>query len=302
MSLYVQIESGGEVMEAYEWMVTDTPQTEWIKRRGVLVWLAEVFNGIGGGLYLVSLYFDSHLGMLLSWVVVILLKGGLHLAYLGKPMRFWRMALKPRTSWLARGFIFLTLFIGFGVIQLFCSYWFPGTVLEGVFKVIAGVAVFLVVVNTGFVMNYVNAIPFWNSAILPLLFLSCGVLDGFGLILAIELFVGSVDMMAAKEGSQLLLIINALFITIYLWSGRYMGPVGKRSVAELIEGQLAPLLWVGVILCGIIIPLSISISAYLVSVTSTLFLIVAIASEMIGAFALKYSLLRGALYSSLIPG
>jgi formate-dependent nitrite reductase membrane component NrfD len=186
-----------EAYEPYEWMVKGTPQTEWIDQRGILVWLAEVFNGLGGGLYLVSLYLNSLWGMFISWLIIILLKGGLHFAYLGKPMRFWRMILKPKTSWLARGFIFLALFICFGGVQLVFSYWLPETPLEITSKIIAGLAVFLVVINTGFVMNYVNAIPFWNSAILPLLFLSCGVLDGFASILLIGLFGGNVDTVVA---------------------------------------------------------------------------------------------------------
>ena len=37
-------------------------------------------------------------------------------------MRFWRMFMKPKTSWIARGFIFIMLFIGFTtLIQLILS-------------------------------------------------------------------------------------------------------------------------------------------------------------------------------------
>lgn len=288
-------------MKSYEWMVKYTPQKEWIERRGILIWLAEVSNGIGGGLYLVSLYFDSLLGMFLSWLIVILLKGGFHFAYLGKPMRFWRMALNPGTSWLARGFIFLTLFILLGALQLAFSYWLPGTALEFAFKVVAGLMVFLVVINTGFVMNYIHAIPFWNSAILPLLFLSCGVLDGLGLILTMGLFKGNIDMMAAEAGTRVLLIINAFLITTYLWGATYMGPTGNRSVREVIKGRIAPILWGGVILCGILIPFGISILSYFVGEASVTLLIIAVACEMVGAFSLKYILLKGALYSPLIP-
>jgi len=288
-------------MELYEWVVINNFQKEWIHRRGILVWLAEVFNGIGGGFYLVSLYFNSLWGMFVGWLIIIFLKGGFHFGYLGKPMRFWRMPLKPRTSWLSRGFIFLALFICFGAIQLVLSCWLPGTALEIAFKVIAGTLVLLVVINTGFVLNYITAIPFWNSSILPLLFLSCGVLDGFALVLTIGLLGGNVDIMAAETGIRWLLFINALIITVYLWSATYMGPTGKRSVIELIKGQTAPILWVGVILFGIIIPFVISISSYFVGEASVPLLIIAVICEMVGAFSLKYSILKSALYSTLVP-
>src|SRR3990170_2624698 len=98
-------------MKPYEWMVGYTPQTLWIEKKGRLVWLAEVAGALGGGLYMVSLYLDSLGGMFLGWLIIVTLKAGFHLAHLGQPMRFWRLALKPGSSWLARGFIFIFLFI-----------------------------------------------------------------------------------------------------------------------------------------------------------------------------------------------
>jgi len=288
-------------MKPYEWMVKYTPQTEWIERRGILMWLAEVFGGLGAGLYLVALYFNSLGGMLIGWLFIIVFKGGFHLAYLGKPLRFWRILLRPQTSWLARGFIFMGLFIVFGAIQLIFSYWLPGTAGEVVFKVLAATTAFLVAVYTGFVMNYVNGIHLWNSALLPLLFVLTGVLDGFALVMAVALFGGNIDVIAAEAASRILLITTAFLIAIYLWSATYMGPAGRQSVMELIRGSLAPVLWIGVVLCGIIVPVSISVSTYFAGEASYPLLITAILSEMIGAFTLKYSILKAGMYAPLIP-
>jgi len=288
-------------MKLYEWMVQYTPQTEWIERRGILMWLAEVSGGLGGGLYLVSLYLNSLWGMFIGWLIILLLKGGFHLAYLGKPLRFWRIVLKPQTSWIARGLIFVALFIGFGAIQLAFAYWLPGTTWEVVFKILAGIMAFGVLIYTGFVMNYVNGIPLWNTGLLPVLFVITGVLDGFGLVLAIALGGGDIDIMVAETGSRVLLIVSALLITVYLWSATYTGSTGKHSVIELIRGSIAPIFWVGIVLCGIIIPIVISVSSYFAHEAATPLLITAIACDMIGAFTLKYSLLKGGIYGPLIP-
>jgi len=288
-------------MKPYEWMVKYTPQTEWIERRGILMWLAEVSGGLGGGLYLVSLYLNSLWGMFIGWLIILLLKGGFHIAYLGKPLRFWRIILKPQTSWIARGLIFVVLFIGFGAIQLAFTYWLPGTAWEVVFKILAGIMAFGVIIYTGFVMNYVNGIPLWNTALLPVLFVICGVLDGFGLVMAIALGGGNVDIMVAEAGSRLLLIASALLIVIYLWSTTYMGPTGKYTVMELIRGNIAPVFWVGVALCGIIIPIVISVSSYFAGEASSPLLITGIICDMIGAFSLKYCILKAGIYSPLIP-
>ena len=289
-------------MKLYEWMVKHTAQTEWIEKRGILMWLAEVGGAIGGGLYLVSLYFDSLWGMLTGWLIVIVLKGGFHLAYLGKPLRFWRILFKPQTSWLSRGFIFMGLFVGFGAIQLGISYWQPGIAAEVVFKVLAGLMAFLTVIYAGFVMNYVSGIELWNSALLPVLFIVTAILDGFGLILAIALAGGNnIDIMAVEEGSRLLLIASALLIAIYLWSATYMGTAGKYSVMELIRGSIAPVFWIGIVACGIVIPIVISVISYFTGLIFASLLIAAITCETIGAFSLKYALLKAGIYRPLVP-
>lgn len=287
-------------MKPYEWMVKYTPQTEWIERRGILMWLAEVFSGLGTGLYLVALYFNNLWGMLLGWLIVVALKGGLHLAYLGKPLRFWRMLLRPQTSWMSRGFIFMLLFIVAGALQLLVSYLAPGSGGELVLKVIAGLLAFLVAIYTGFVMNYVNGIQLWNSALLPLLFVLSGVLDGFALVITLSLFGVKVDIMTAEAGSRLFLVVAAVLMATYLWSTTYVGAAGKQSVVELVRGSLAPLLWVGVVICGIVLPVSISISSAFIGTAAPL-LIVAIISEMVGAFSLKYCILKAGIYAPLVP-
>jgi len=289
-------------MKPYEWMVKHTAQTEWIERRGILMWLAEVGSGLGAGLYLISLYFDNLFGMFLGWLMIIVLKGGFHLAYLGKPLRFWRIILKPGTSWMSRGFIFMVLFVGLGAIQLALSYWAPAAAgAVTTFKVLTGISAFLLVIYTGFVMNYVNGIPFWNTALLPLLFVLSGALDGSGLIIAIGLGGGNVNIMAAEDLSRVLLIGTAVVIAVYLWSGTYMGPAGKEAVIRLVRGSIAPVLWIGVVVCGIILPVAISVSTYFAGEMSSALLLVGIVGETIGAFALKYSILKAGVYSPLIP-
>ena len=245
-------------METHEWMINYTRQTEWIDRRGIFLWIAFYAGGLGGGLYLVSLYFNSLWGMFISWLIIAVIKGGAHLIYLGKPLRFWRIISRPNTSWLARGIIFVFSFIVFAAIQLVFSHWLPGSAAEIVFKVLAGIAALAVAVYTGFVLNTVKAVPFWNSTLLPLLFVLCGILGGFGLSVVIALNGGNIVLSAAETGSRWLLIINALLIVIYLWTAANREATGKKSVLEQMRGSLAPVFWIGIVLLGIVIPLTIA--------------------------------------------
>jgi formate-dependent nitrite reductase membrane component NrfD len=287
-------------LETHEWMIKYTRQTEWIDRRGLVLWVAFYAGGLGGGLYLVSLYFNSLWGMFVSWLIIAVLKGGAHLLYLGKPQRFWRIVSRPQTSWLARGFIFVMLFIVFGAIQLIISFWLPGTTWETAFKVLTGITALAVAVYTGFVLNTVKAVPFWNSSLLPLLFVLCGILGGFGLSVIIALNGGHVDITAAETGSRWLLIINAFLIAIYLWGAANRESTGKQSVMEQIRGNGAPIFWIGIVILGIIIPLTIAFSSYLINDVSAVLLITGVACEVAGGLALRYCVLKAGAYSPLV--
>ena len=117
-------------MVTHEWMVKPMAQTEWIEGKGLLVWLAEVFSALGTGLYLVSLFFalsdefamTAFWGGVFGWIMIAIFKLPLHLAYLGKPLRFWK-SFPPfsnawKTSWFARGIVFTMIFLAFGALQL----------------------------------------------------------------------------------------------------------------------------------------------------------------------------------------
>jgi formate-dependent nitrite reductase membrane component NrfD len=287
-------------LEAHEWMVKYTRQTEWIDRRGIFLWIAFYAGGLGGGLYLVSLYFNSLWGMFISWLIITVIKGGTHLIYLGKPLRFWRIISHPQTSWLARGFIFVMSFIGFGAIQMVLTWQLPGSAAEIVFKALTGIMAFAVAIYTGFVLKNVKGVPFWNSALLPLLFILCGILGGFGLSVAIALNGGNVNLAAAETGSRWLLGANILLIIIYLWRASVRAEVGKQSVLEQIYGHSAPIFWIGVVLLGIVIPLAIAFSSLIVKEVSSVLLIAGVVCELIGGLALRYCVLKVGAYKPLV--
>jgi formate-dependent nitrite reductase membrane component NrfD len=289
-------------MKPYEWMVKYTPQTVWIERKGLMIWLSMYFGILGGGAYLVSLYFNNLIGMFISWLIVLVIKSGLHVAHAEKPLKLWRMILRPQTSWISRGLILTVLFIGFGAVQLALSYWAPGTGGEIVFKVLAGIAAFGVMVYAGFLMSYVNGIPFWNAAILPALFILWGILSGLALIMAISSGVASVDIRVMLAGIFGLSIAAIILIGLYLWTMVYEGPTGKQSVRELSRGYVAFVSGIGVVLFGLIVPLVISLSSYLGgNILAPSLAILVFVCEIIGGLALTYSVLKVGVYSPLTP-
>jgi formate-dependent nitrite reductase membrane component NrfD len=134
---------------------------------------------------------------------------------------FLEVLTHPQTSWLSRGLFFVFLFGAFGFFQMLFQYFIPAqTTLILVFKIIAGIFALCVATYTGFVLNNVKGVPFWELPILPLLFVACGILGGFGLTVAIGLFSEAINMEAAEMGSRIMLLVNVLLIFIYGYGDR----------------------------------------------------------------------------------
>jgi formate-dependent nitrite reductase membrane component NrfD len=281
-------------------MVSYTRQSEWIDKRGLFLWLAFYTGGLGGGLYLVSLFFNDLWGMFIGWLIVVGIKGTAHLVFLGKPLRAWRMVKRPHSSWIARGISFVLLFGLFGAIQMALSYWSPGGGGEVVFKVLAGIMAFAVAIYTGFVLNSVKAVPFWNSWLLPLLFILCGLLGGFGLSVVISLNGGTIDLHAAETGSRWFLLANAVVIALYLWTAARRDETGRKSVAQQLHGEMTGMFWGGIVTLGIIVPAIIALVSIATGEATSAVLLAGVVCEVIGGLALRYCVLKAGAYKPLV--
>ena len=281
-------------------MQSYTRQTEWIDRRGLLLWIAFYTGGLGGGAYLVSLYFNNLLGMFIGWFIVAIIKGGAHVMFLGKPWRCWRMIFRPQSSWISRGILFVLTFALFGAIQLAFTYWLPGSPGEIVFKVLGGIMAFGVAIYTGFVLNSVKAVPFWDSKLLPILFFLCGILGGFGIAVIIALTTGDIELAAAETGSRWLLVINAIVIILYLWMASRREMTGSQSVLQHIRGELAVPFWAGIVTLGIVIPIIIAFTGLVFHDMPSGVLLFGVVCEIIGGLALRYCVLKAGAYKPLV--
>lgn len=297
----------------HEWMVKPMQQTEWIEGQGILIWLAEVFSALGMGLYLVSLVVGNWWGCVAGYLIIMALKMPLHFVYLGRPFRFWR-ALPPftkawRTSWMARGFFFCTVFAIFGLIQIITMYMIQNGMASGlvvaidwIASVIAGVLMLATGIYCGFMMSYCKSVPFWNTGLLPIVFVIMGIADGLALIMAIGLLAGEPPEFfhTMEIASRWGLIINAVLIGTYLINASYQSVTAELSVKQLVVGRVATAFWVGVVILGIAVPLIISIASIWAGTLSPPLLVLAIMCHTVGAFALKYCVLKVGIYRPIL--
>jgi formate-dependent nitrite reductase membrane component NrfD len=87
----------------------------------------------------------------------------------------------------------------------------------------------------------------------------------------------------------------------YLISVNFASEVASLSVRQLLVGRFAAVFWLGVIVLGIMAPLAISVSSFFTGVEATsVMLITAIICHTIGAFALKYCLLKAGIHQPIL--
>jgi len=287
-------------VKPYDFMVKPQQQKDWIDGRGNFIAFAFFLGGISGGLYLVSAYFDNLLGMFIAFLLAACM-GLSYMLHLTHPMRFWRMLMRPGTSWIARGFIFIFLFLGFTVLQLIFSQWVPDAkAIITTLKVLAGIFAFAQSIYTGFAVSYVSAIKIWNTAIVPVLFVTCGLTGGLAILLAVMIGQDSTQITPLENIIRVVLIALAVIIGVYLWNTTYSSVSARDAIKRLVGGTLAPLFWIGVFLFGIIIPVAISVATYFAEASSAL-MITAVVSEIVGGLALRFAILKAGMYTPLLP-
>ncbi|MFB3886769.1 MAG: NrfD/PsrC family molybdoenzyme membrane anchor subunit [Thermodesulfobacteriota bacterium] len=256
------------------------PQKEWKEIIAIYLYLA----GMGAGSFVIGtlmswmgLKLDSpsfiHLfGYTFNLSEVPILWGPLMVAVgapflildLGIKWRFMYACLNPRTSWVARGFIILSIFIILGLILLAQSI-LPFEWLyrdSPLWRIAEGVALFFAfatAIYTGILLKATKSVPLWNTPLLPTLFLVSALSTGSMAIILSTLGTGflSHDAGALKvlmAGEQVLVVIEGIVLYLFL-SRRYRAAEqGKDSVRLLLFGEMKMIFWGGVVLLGFIFP------------------------------------------------
>lgn len=235
--------------------------------------------------------------MFVAWLFALGM-GLFDMAHLGNKSIFWRIALRPRSSWISRGFLLVILFIGSAAIQMALSLWAPGSAAELFFKVVAGIAALGVATYSGFVVSYVSCVHFWHSAVMPVLFILAGLAGGSSILLVVNAVTGSMPFSILQDLSRYVLLAYIGMVGLHLWISTYNSATSRNSAKTIYRGSLAPVFWPVVVLAGVVAPLAIISFSTTGSLPS---LVVSAVLILTGNLALRYTILRAGMYMSLIP-
>ena len=285
-----------------EFLIGVKPQREW----GWLVISYLFLGGAGAGLFLISLYIDHAWAGLLGLLVLVL---GTLLLFLdlGRPGRFWRAFFRPWTSWISRGCFFITLMVLFGALQIAPGLgflWDNGSALGSVIKAVSVAAAVLVMIYTGFVLSPSPAIPFWNSALFPVIFFVYSLLAGIDiLILASPFLPGAPLDLVSLERLQIYLALACLLLVLSHLSVMSSSAVAAReSIRLLTRGRWGLLFLGGVIVAGLVVPLALSWAVLWKSQAQAVFAFTVILAllRLFGDYLFRFLVIRVGLYDPLL--
>ena len=141
---------------------------------------------------------------------------------------------------------------------------------ESVLKWLFGIAAMFALataIYTGLLIGVVKAVPFWNTPMLPLLFLVSALSTGAGAILVVlglqrlirpvskeqaEQLVESEHLLSRVDIPLIAVELLVLFFLLFLMGG---GPsIAAESARYLVTGGFAVAFWVGLVVVGLLVP------------------------------------------------
>jgi len=276
------------------------------------VWLittAFFLGEVGGGLFLVSLFLPvgklSLAAAVLGWGIVAIGKNFFHTIYLGRPLRFYRMVMRPNCSWISRGFFFTIGLCVFGALHI----WFrmqggePTTMTTAV-AWISGVLAFLVMIYDGIVMTYSPSLRLWNNALLPVMRTAYALMGGVTLALFLSALAPYHGILNQAQHTALLnlerglIVANLIMIVIYMLTMTYATYEGKTSAILIIKDKYPIAFWLGVVLVGLIV---IFMVPFVVTTHSVGLVLFTAACELIGDYCILFLIMRSGVYTPLMP-
>lgn len=219
---------------------------------------------------------------------------------------------KPRTSWIARGAIIVTVLVFLRIMVLLPSVqgfeglpWGEGTVNGIILR--AAILLFAVafMAYSGLVLSSWNSIAFWNTPLLPILYVGYSFLGGMAALPLVELITGG------REGLGIvgpvlwpyllaLLLWNAFMLLVYVWGMSTATLPARESVRRLVRGEHRWSFWAGTVVIGLVLPtlvVAFAAGGQLGTDTATTFLlVVACAAIQVGGFLLRDNILQVGIY------
>jgi formate-dependent nitrite reductase membrane component NrfD len=275
-------------------------QTYWGRSMAIAFFCAEV----GSGTFLVSMYYDYLVGMIVGLVLAGILKPYYHLAHMGVPQKSWRAFARFDRSWVSRGGTGVVCLVGFGVLYVLnrsIGLGLPPQIATAI-KALAIVGGLVVICYQGLAMAASESLTLWATPFVPLASICYAATAGVLTTLTLASATGAID--AAQQVdlvklAAILIVLDFVVVMALLFNVRSKSQGGAFSVQLLSKGVLAGRFRNLVILLGFVVPLVLLIIAGVVASAQLLFVALAWIAMLIGFFTFRLLMFRAAVFEPI---
>jgi len=231
------------------------------------------------------------------------------------PVARWRFYLafrRPRTSWISRGVIMVTALLALRLLVALPTIpgaeglpWGEGSLAGNVLRALVLAFALAFMLYSGLVISSWNAIAFWNSPLVPVLFTGSSFLGGMAALPAIAWLAEGLPAMQAV-GTVVwpyvlaLLVGNGIVLTLYVQGMSTATRPARASVRMLLRGPVRSRFLGVVVAVGLLVPLAIvglHVAGSLGGGTgAAVLLVAAVAAVEAGGYFLRDAVLRAGVY------
>jgi len=176
--------------------------------------------------------------------------------------------LRSMISW---GFIILSIFIPIALVYAAAlnEITFVGKLAQKyitIIEIIGSIFAVATATYTGVLIAVVNGVPFWNTPLMPVLFLASAISTGLAaaMILAAIIDVNTIKTLSNFAlGHVIFLSVEALVLMLLVFMALTRSTEAAASAGMLISGMLSPYFWGLVVILGLVVPFILSVFEFL---------------------------------------
>lgn len=263
-------------------------------------------EGVGAALYIVAIATGqlplAALGIFFVVAAVVVLR-----AHLGVPQRSWRAPRRVATSWVSRGVVMMSGFLGFSILSVAAAFIAFLAPLQTALTMMALVLSVPVIVYAGMLLRSMRAIRLWRGAFLPLSFTAHSLASALTIAWALApwLTADITHIAWLQPAAAASLMLSAAMSVTHLLQAENSAGV-QASINRLLAGDLRPTFFWGAGLLGIVVPLAGLSAPWIWSESlgrdaAMAIFAVAAACRLYGDFAYRYAMVRAGAYEPVMP-
>jgi formate-dependent nitrite reductase membrane component NrfD len=175
--------------------------------------------------------------------------------------------LKPGSSWIARGFWIISLFMVFSLVHLVQHQSTePGaaSAVSPIVPVCGIVFAVLTMAYTGILLGASKGIPFWRSGVVPVVFVISALVTGhftimIGMVIFSEGAATASELGRIMAGEAAVLVIVEVLAIFFFLQAAYKTPDSRESAERILRKRIFV---VGYFLLGLLAPLALMLILY----------------------------------------